>query len=103
MDCFRRPPEEQQTQQIWRLDRSNNYLLHLAPRPIKNFFHRILNMFLSSPLPHHWLGSHICLLYKCGDPYQAANYRPIALLNTYRNLLPPSRVVTYSNKPLASP
>ena len=68
-------------------DRTNNYLLHLAPDPIKTFFHRVLNRFLGSPMPHHWLGSHICLLYKRGNPYQATNYRPIALLNTVYKLV----------------
>ena len=34
-------------------------------------------------MPHRWLGSHICLLYKRGDPYQATNYR----LNTVYNLV----------------
>ena len=38
-------------------------------------------------MPHHWLGSHVCLLYKRGDPYQATNYRPIALLNTVYKLV----------------
>ena len=67
--------------------RTNHYLLHLAPEPIENFFHRVLNRFLSSPITHHWLGSHICLLYKRGDPYQSTNYRPIALLNTVYKLV----------------
>ena len=47
--------------------RTNNYLLHLAPEPIQHLFHRILNTFLSSSMPHHRLGSHICLLYKRED------------------------------------
>ena len=68
-------------------DRTNNCLLHRAPEPMKNIFHRILNTFESSPMPHFWLGSHICLLYKRGHPYQAANYRPIALLNTVYQLV----------------
>ena len=68
-------------------DRTDNNHLHLAPEPIETFSSRVLNRFLSSPMPHHWLGSYICLLYKCGDPYQAANYRPIALLNTVYKLV----------------
>ena len=36
---------------------------------------------------NHWLGSHIWLLYKRGDAYQAANYRPIASLNTVYKLV----------------
>ena len=71
-----RPSKSGESQRI------NNYLLHLAPEPMKTLLHRILNRFFGSPMPHHWLGSHIWLLYKPGDPYQATNYRPIALLTT---------------------
>ena len=66
-----------------RNDRTTNYLLHLAPEPIKTFFHRMGNRFLA----HFWLGSPICFLYKRGDPYQDTNYRPIALLNTVYKLV----------------
>ena len=68
-------------------DHTNNYLLHLASEAIEIFFHRILNRFLSSPMPHHWLASHICLLYKRADPYQATNFRWVALLNIVYKLV----------------
>ena len=62
-------------------DETNNYILALCPEPIQQFFHSILNRFLHSPLPPHWLCATICLLYKKGDPFSPSNYRPIALLN----------------------
>ena len=68
-------------------DCTNNYLMHLAPEPIEKSFPWNLNRFSSSPMPHHWLGSHICLLYKRGNPYQAANYRPVSLLNRVYKLV----------------
>ena len=82
-------------------DRTNNYLLHLAPERMKTSFHVILNNHLGSPMPDHWLPSHTQLLYEPGDPYQATHYRPNS--TQYTNLWPPSHVVTYSNKPLLTP
>ena len=60
-------------------DKTNNYILALCPEPIQRFFHSILNRFLHSPLPPHWLCAKICLLYKKGDPFSPSNYRPVAL------------------------
>ena len=68
-------------------DKTNNYVLALCPEPIQRFFHPILNRFLHSPLPPHWLCAKICLLYKKGDPFSPSNYRPIALLNCIYKLL----------------
>ena len=68
-------------------DKTNNYILALCPEPIQRFFHSILNRFLHSPLPPHWLCPKICLLYKKGDPFSPSNYRPVALLNCMYKLL----------------
>ena len=68
-------------------DKTNNYILALCPEPIQRFFHSILNRFLHSPLPPHWLCAKICLLYEKGDPFSPSNYRPIALLNCIYKLL----------------
>ena len=68
-------------------DKTNNYVLALCPEPIQRFFHSILNGFLHSPLPPHWLCAKICLLYKKGDPFSPSNYRPIALFNCIYKLL----------------
>ena len=69
-------------------DKTNNYILALCPEPIQRFLHSILNRFLHSPLPPHWLCAKICLLYKKGDPFLPSNYRPIALLNCIYNSWP---------------
>ena len=68
-------------------DKTNNYILALCPEPIQRFFHSILNRFLHSPLPPHWLCAKICLLYKKGNPFSPSNYRPSALLNCIYKLL----------------
>ena len=68
-------------------DKTNNYILALCPEPIQRFFHSILNRFLHSPLPPHWLCAKICLLYKKGDSLSPSNYRPIAFLNYIYKLL----------------
>ena len=68
-------------------DKTNNYILALCPEPIQRFFHSILNRFLHSPLPPHWLCAKICLLYEKGDPFSPSNYRSIALLNCIYKLL----------------
>ena len=38
-----------------RPDKTNNYILALCPEPIQCCLHSILNRFLHSPLPPHWL------------------------------------------------
>ena len=63
-------------------DKTNNYILALCPEPIQRFFHTILNRFLHSPLPPHWLCAKICLLYKKGDPFpplRLPSYCPLKL------------------------
>ena len=62
-------------------DKTNNYILALCPEPIQRFFDSILNRFLHSPLPPHWLCAKKFLLHKKGDPFSPSNYRTIALLN----------------------
>ena len=80
-------------------DRTYNYLVHLAPEPIKNFFHQILNRFLNSPMPHHTFASSTNAATFTRPP----TTHPLRYLTQYANLLPPSRVVTYSNKRLTTP
>ena len=63
----------------------------LHPGPVSGthptFFHSILNRFLHSPLPPHWLCAKICLLHKKGDPLSPSNYLPITLLNCIYKIL----------------
>ena len=54
-------------------DRTNNPHLHLSPKPIKTFFQWFFNTLFRSLMPQHWLASHIRLLHKHADPYQATN------------------------------
>ena len=68
-------------------DRTNNYILALCPEPIQRFFNFILNRFLESPLPLHYLCAKIFLLYKKGDPISVSNYRLIAVSNCIYKLL----------------
>ena len=42
-------------------------------------YQAILEVWVMGEVPQHWLEGRITLLYKKGDPSQAANYRPIAV------------------------
>ena len=84
-------------------DRNNNYLLHFAPDPIKNFCHRTLNTSSSSPRHTTGLGHTFASSTNAATLTKPATTDPLRYLTQYTNLLLPSRVVTYSNKPLATP
>ena len=42
-------------------------------------YQAVLEVWVTGEIPQHWLEGRITLLYKRGDPSQAANYRPIAV------------------------
>ena len=76
-------------------DFTNNYTLHVPPRPIQQFVWRVCNHYIHQPLPEKWLEANIVLLFKKGDVMNPVNYRPIALLNSIYKI-----IATHANREL---
>ena len=76
-------------------DFTNNYTLHISPRPVQQFIPRVCNHYLHQPLPEKWPEANIILLFKKGDVTKPVNYRPIALLNSVYKI-----IATHANREL---
>ena len=64
-----------------------NELLKILPDSMHKTIHALFQvMWITGTTPHSWKESVTSLLYKKGDPYLVANYRPIGMANALYKL-----------------
>ena len=61
-------------------DGLNFYILSFCPEAVWRWVWRVINLYLSTPMPDDWQHSNVFLLFKKGDTSDPRNYRPISLL-----------------------
>ena len=63
-------------------DEFNYYVVSLLPHSLQELLLRAIHHVLLYGPPDDWSRARVCLLLKRGDPKEAANYRPICLIQT---------------------